>query len=65
MAKPNYRQAKRHKELARKARQEQKLRRRSAREDSKPGDADQDTAVAPADAGEHTPPTPEGSAPDI
>ena len=31
MAKPNYRQAKRHKELARKARQEEKLRLRSTR----------------------------------
>jgi hypothetical protein len=47
LAKPNYRQAKRHKELARKARQEQKIRRRSARDVSTPENAEQDHAAAP------------------
>jgi len=61
LAKPNYRQAKRHKELARKARQEQKLRRRSTRADATPENGDQDTSAAPGDTGEHTAPTPEGS----
>ncbi len=46
VAKPNYHHARKQKELARKARQQEKQQRRSAR----PNAADENSAAAPADA---------------
>ncbi len=46
MAKPNYHHARKQKELARKARQQEKQQRRSAR----PNAADENSAAGPADA---------------
>jgi hypothetical protein len=57
MAKPNYRQAKRHKELARKARQDEKLRRRSARVAPTSEETKEDTTAV----GQVVPPPSRGS----
>lgn len=52
MAKPNYRQAKRHKELARKARQEEKMRLRSTRGRQASEHREQDASGASAESGQ-------------
>jgi hypothetical protein len=49
LAKQNYRQAKRQKEVARKARQLEKLHKRSPREEDQPGEVSPDPAP-PSDA---------------
>jgi len=50
LAKTNYNQAKRQKENARKARQQEKLAKKLARVSGEPEPIDGETAVAPADA---------------
>jgi hypothetical protein len=52
MAKPNYRQAKRHKELARKARKEEKMRLRSTRVRPATERREQDASDASAESGQ-------------
>jgi hypothetical protein len=52
LAKPNYRQAKRQKELARKARQEKKLHRRSTRADSSSEEGEPGSAAQSGESGQ-------------